>query len=296
VRSSSAVKALLVGAVIVALAATQPVLASTAGASAPGAPATAVPVTSALPTPTAEPTTEPTVTAEPTTEPTVTAAPTSPPVTSPPPTSAPPTMPPPAPPGNGLPVPIEPATVTPAVALDPAVTRTCRDGAGQRLTTQLALAQNAYNTAERIYQRLAATGGLARYEVAPALMDLAEATIKLTNLKYALAKCQALAGADERKACTAALLELNRVTALLAQRQLIVAVAQRYHDDIALRVRLGSEPQVVLDRALQRLEDAKALLNDALEDERDAKAGINANAERCGFMRYPEEPPTSNTR
>jgi hypothetical protein len=207
-------------------------------------------------------------------------------------------MPPPVqpPPITGLPNPIPPVAVRPDIALDPAVTGACRDAADIRLTTKLALAQNAYNTAQRIYDVTFTNFGIGTVyvqDLALALIDLGQTTTALNNVKYELAKCQVRAGAGPNKDCVLLSLELNRVADLLAQRQLIVDAAKRYYDAIKVKVDIGSLPPQALVPAVRKWEDAKTMLKDAQQDERDVHTAVNQVAERCGFMRYPDPPPNA---
>ncbi|HVQ93218.1 MAG TPA: hypothetical protein VMU51_19425 [Mycobacteriales bacterium] len=293
-RLSTMVRALLVGAAVVAVGAGPPVLAATA---ADGSRV----VADLEPTLTATSTTEPSSTVlptEPASTPPMTPPGTGPatsaPATSGPTTSGPSSTAPNPPPNAGLPTPVPPVEATnPAVTLDPAVTRTCRDGAGTRLTTKLRLAQNAYDAADRIYQaamRLVVIGTKPPEYVAPLQLDLIQATIALNNVRYELARCQTQAGADPRKECTLVSLDLNRVSELLVQRQLMVDAAKRWYDVMALKVAIGTIPAQDAVPAKKAWEDAKAMLDDALQDQQDVRAAVNRVAQQCGFMPYPEPP------
>jgi hypothetical protein len=287
---------------IAAVTAGQPVFASPAMAPA-AATDPAMPPLSALsaqpaprgPATSGPTTTGPTTTGPATAEPTATDPPTIPATGLPTATAtATPTEPPPV---SGLPDLVPPATVRPAVTLVPAVTRNCRDTGGTRLTTKLALAQNAYDAAKRIYDAtlvLFNNGTRPVQDLSLALIDLGQATIALNNAKYELATCQVQAGTDDNKDCVLVSLELNRVADLLAQRQLIVAAAQRNYDAVKARVDSGSLPAVALAIPAQKLADANTMLEDAQKDEQDVHTAVNQIAERCGFMRYPDPP--SNAR
>jgi hypothetical protein len=293
VRSSTAVKALLAGVAIAVVTAVQPVFA--ASGTTPASDPTLPPTVSTGPSsvaPTA-PTDGPTTSAPATAEPTATTTPTAPPTSDSPPTGTPTETGPPPRPVTGVPAPVPPATVNPAVTIDPVATRNCRDAAGTRLSTKLALAQSAYDAALLAYQaRLALrqVGTIGDLELAPALIELAQATIALNNAKFELAACQTKGGGDPKKDCTALLLELNRVAALIAQRQLVVDATKLQYDLTQVKVNAGSLPASAMGPVLRAWNDAKTWLADAQQDEQDVHAAMNAVAERCGFMRWPDPP------